>query len=719
MTIAPRFARTLLPAALLLAGLAAAPARAADVSIYDPRHLVTPPIGKIPAVKPERWTLPNGIVVYLLENHDLPVVRATSYFRSSPTLVAADRAGLFTTAGEVMRSGGSSAHSGDWLDDRLAAIGASISTGLTSLSGNAGFRCLSDNTPEVVGLWAEVLRGPAYPDDKIELSKVGLRRQIASRNDEMFNVLFRAASLAVYGKDSPWSRQAEYATVEPISAADCRGLHDAVFVPERMILAVYGDFKTADMKALLTARLGDWKKSGTPAPVLPPTPKSVESKLMFAPKEDVTQSGIIVAQPGSRADDPDYASMSVLEQALGGGFSSRMFSHIRTQRGLAYAAGANAGVSFERPGVFMAYTLTKSESTMTALQLVRDEVRAITDSPLSPEELDVAKQAVVNGFVFNFADPSQTLFRAAYYESVGYPADFLQTYQRALDAVTAQSVLDAAKRKITPDREVAIVVGKESDFAAPLTSAGLPVERMDISIPPPPSKLGTVSASPKARETAKGWLSQAVQAAGGASAWAAVKGVQESSEATVIMAGQSIALTTEESWRFPDRRVATQKLPFGEVKSGFDGKTGWMSAMGQLQENPKAAEELAKDWERSLWRIFGASSALELTALEQPESVDGTSYRAAAVAGSKLQDFVLLFGEDGHLAGYAYQDPGQGQLGPARVVKLLSGWSAEGALQYPHAVRMLRDGKPFLEGKTTSVKLNPELADALFQKPAN
>lgn len=707
---------------LALVALVAAPAHAAnsgrDLSIYDPRKLTIPPIGKIPAVKPERVALPNGAVIYLLEDHTLPTVRGVAYFSSSPTLVPADRVGLAGVTGTVIRSGGSRAHSGDWLDDRLAAIGASINSNVGATLANTGFRCLTENTAEVIGLWAEMTRQPAFPDDKIELAKVELRQSIASRNDEMVSLLVRTSQQAIYGKDSPWARIPEYATIEPITQADCQKLHGSVFVPERMVVAVYGDFQAAAMKKLLLAKFGDWKKSGNPKPVLPPTPTSVSPKLYFAPKEDVTQSGVIVSQPGSRADDPDYAAMQVLEQGLGGGFSSRMFSYIRTARGLAYATGAQAGTDFERPGVFLAYSLTKSESTMVALQLVRDQVRAVTESPFSAKEMETAKQAVVNGFVFNFQDPSQTLFRAAYYEAIGYPADFLQGYQKALDAVTAQSVLAAAKRKITPAAQVAIIVGREKDFDAPLTSAGLPVERVDITIPPPPSKLGKVSASPEARQKAAGWLASAVKAAGGSAAWAAIKTVTEATEATVSIQGQSLSITAEESWAFPNRQLASQKLPFGEVKQGFDGTAGWMSAMGQLQDNPKAADEVAKDYQKSLWRLFSTPDAVELLALDTPETIDGVKYNAAAVQGSKLQDHVLLFTTDGQYAGMAYQDDGGGQMPPARVVELRTDWSAEGAIQYPHTFKMTRDGKPFLDGKVTAIKLNPALADDVFKKPA-
>ena len=717
MKHASRITRALVSSALLLC-VATAIASAVDLTRYDPKKIVTPPIGKIPAAKPERYELPNGIVVYLLENHDLPVVKGTAYFAMSPALIPADRAGLAGVTGDVMRSGGTAAHTGDFLDDRLAAIGASVRSTLSSGQASTGFRCLTENTSEVIDLWADVTRRPAFPDDKIELAKVGVRRSIASRNDEMIPMLFRAAGQAIYGKGSPWAMQPEYASIEPIAGAECRRLHAAVFVPERMIVAIYGDFRGADMKKLLLTRLGDWPKSGTPRPVLPPTPASVQPKLIFAPKDDVTQSGIVVAQPGSRADDPDYASLQVLEQGLGGGFGSRMFNRIRTQRGLAYATGANAGSDFQKPGVFMGYSLTQAESTMTALGLVREEVRKVTEAPFTDAELDLAKQSVVNGFVFNFEDPSQTLFRAAYYEAVGYPADFLQRYQKGLDAVTARSVLDAARRKITPAQQVVIIVGKEKDFDRPLASAGLPIERLDISIPPPPSKLGKVSATPEALQKGAAWLQTAAKAAGGSAAWASVKSVTVSTEGTVSMQGQSIAISGEESWVLPNRRVVTQKLPFGEMKSGFDGANGWVSAMGQIQDSPKSAEEIVQAFERSMWRLFSDPSKVQLLALDKPETLEGAEYRAALVQGSRAHDLTLLFAQDGKLAGFAYQDEGAGQMGPARVVQMVGNWSAEGALQYPHAIKVTRDGKPFLEGKVTALKLNPALPDEAFKKPA-
>ncbi|HEY6571951.1 MAG TPA: pitrilysin family protein [Candidatus Eisenbacteria bacterium] len=465
----------------------ASPVRAADLDAkYDPATITIPPLHTFAKVTPERVVLKNGLVVYLLEDHTLPIVQGTAYVRANAAWVPADRTGLGSLTAMVMRSGGSAAKPGDWLDDRLAAIGASISSSMSNDFASANFWCLTENAPEVLGLFAEIVRRPAFPEDKLELAKVGIRRAIASRNDELGQLLVRVARESVYGAESPWARKPEYATLEPIGRDDCLKMHRLVYAPNRFILVLYGDFKTASIKKLVQTAFGDWARNDAPTPDEPGVPATTERRVVFAPKDDVTQSGVIVAQLGYKADDPDNAAMDVLEQALGGGFSSRLFNVIRTQRGLAYSAGAMAGGGYFRPGVFIAYTLTRNDSVMVSTDLVRSEVERVAREPFSDEETKLAREAVENSLVFQFSDRASVLFRAGFYELAGYPQDFLQRYQKDLAAVTPSRLLEAAQRKLHPDQFITVIVGKEREFDRPLESAGQKVERVDITIPPRP-----------------------------------------------------------------------------------------------------------------------------------------------------------------------------------------------------------------------------------------
>jgi zinc protease len=723
-TIRTRPAMPLAPsirAAAVLAALAAAtlglsaPASAALDPRFDPAKLTIPPLHPVKEVKPSRAVLANGLVLYLLENHELPVVRGQAYVKGSSLWEPADKVGLGGLTGEVMRSGGSAAHTGDWLDDRLAAIGASIGTSIGEDFAGASFHCLSENTTEVLKLLAEVVRKPAFPEDKIELSKVSLRRQIAGRNDEMFDVLQRVSGFAVYGKESPYARVPEYATIEAITRADCVKLHGQCFAPNRTVLVIYGDFKKQDLQRTVAGIFGDWKRDAAATPALPPLPPRAGNRVVFAPKDDVTQSAVVLAHVGFKADSPDYADMEVLERALGEGFQSRLFNHIRTQRGLAYATGAASGSGFMRPGLFFAYTLTRNDSVMAALDLVRDDVRRITREPVTPEELAAARDAVQNSFVFNFEQPSAVAFRAGYYELAGYPQDFLQRYQKALEGVTAASMLAAAQRQIEPDKLVTVIVGKEKEFDRPLESIGPPVERLDITIPPPPSKSAVGAATPEALARGSEWLKRAADKAGGPAAWASIKSFSEDSKMSVSMQGQSIALEMSQSWLLPDRHHVVQKTPMGEIAMGFDGTAGWARVMGQIQDDPTAARKRKEDFERSFFRIFRQPEQLEVQALPAPRMVDGANCSVAFVKSDLVADWMLFFDADGRLAGMEYA--GDGPQGPAKMTEVYKDWRAVGAVQYPYSNQVLVDGKPVMESTVTAARANPELSESLFKKP--
>jgi zinc protease len=703
--------------ALVATTLLAGAANAALDPKYDPSGLKYPALNPIRTYKAERFTLGNGMVVYLQEDHRLPIVAGTLYCRASAAWAPADKAGLGGLTGQVMRSGGSAAHGGDYLDDRLAAMGASLTTGISQDFASAGFRCLKENSTEVIGLLAEVLNAPAFPDDKIELAKIGLRRQVAQRNDDLTEILVRVAGQAVFGKDHPYARVVEYATIDAITREDLVNFHRLAYTPDRAYCVIYGDFKAADMKKVITARFGTWKKTGLAAPAMPADPPLGQPKLVFAPKDDVTQSGVLIGHLGYKASDPDHPAMDIYEQVLGGGWQSRLFNKIRTERGLAYSAGATAGSGYARPGNFIAYSLTRSESTMVALDLLRSEVSRSLNEPLGEEEVKRARESVLNAMVFNYATPSAAAFRGAYYEAIGYPQDFLQTYQKGIEATTPASVQAAARRKVHPENFVTVIVGKEKDFDRPLSAAGIPVERVDITIPSPASKVSAGAATPEALANGAKWLAKATEMAGGSAAWSAVKSIKTTSQMSLTMQGQSIQAEQVLSWQLPDRRMMLMKLPFGEMTTGFDGTTGWRKMMGQIQDDPAGAKQSAEEFAQSLFNLFANGSKLQVQALPEAKTVDGVKYDVALVKSEEVKDWMLYFGPDGRLGRMEFLS--QGPQGPATELQIYGDWKPVGTIQYPHAVTVLLNGEKYVEAKMATAELNPTLDPSLFAKPAN
>ncbi|HTS72065.1 MAG TPA: insulinase family protein, partial [Terriglobia bacterium] len=185
---------------------------------------------------------------------------------------------------------------------------------------------------------------------------------------------------------------------------------------------------------------------------------------------------------GTRRDNPDYYAIDVFNEFFGGGFSSRLFSNIRSKKGLAYAVGGGIGTDFDHPAITRLFLGTQSKTTAAALDAFNAELDALKTNPPTPEELTKAKQSILNSFVFRFDSREKVLGERMTYEFYGYPADFLERYRVGVDKVTLDDVKRIADKYIHKDQFAVLVVGKAADFDRPLSSFG-PVTTLDIAIP--------------------------------------------------------------------------------------------------------------------------------------------------------------------------------------------------------------------------------------------
>jgi zinc protease len=275
----------------------------------------------------------------------------------------------------------------------------------------------------------------------------------------------------------------EYATLSNIKRDDVVNFYKRYYFPANIMLAVQGDFSAPEMKAKLEKLFGGWSVT---QPAVPPFPK-VNSHptpgIRVAPKTDVTQTSFAMGHLGGELRDKDYPALEVMSDILGGGFDSRLFLTVRTKLGYAYDISSSWGAGYDHAGVFDISGSTKSASTADTLRAVFAQIRLIQTQEVSEQELQTAKDTVVNGFIFNFDTPSKTLNRYLVYRYYGYPDDFIFQYQKAVQQVTRADVLRVAKQYIDPAKFVIVAVGNPKDFGTPLSSLELPVTQLDLTIP--------------------------------------------------------------------------------------------------------------------------------------------------------------------------------------------------------------------------------------------
>ena len=448
------------------------------------------PIAKLPAFHPEqpkRIELPNGMVVFLQEDHELPTIDGSARIRGGETSVPAGKTGLTDIYGEVWRTGGTKTQTGDQLDDFLEQRAAKVETGGGADSTSASFSCLKEDFDDVFRVFVDVLKNPEFRAEKIQIAQKGLYDGISRRNDDPSQIAGREAAKLAYGASSPYARVPEYKTVASITRQDLVEWHGKYVHPNNIIFGVVGDFDSVKMEARLREAFASWPK-GTAASEPQIKPDPAKPGYYEVDKTDVNQTNIQMVALGITRKNPDYYAVSVFNEAFGGGFSSRLFGDIRTTKGLAYGVGGGIGAGWDHPGVLRIAMSTKSATTIESIQALDEEISDLAKRPIDDEEIKRAKDSILNSFVFRFDSPEKVLQEKMAYQFFGYPLDFLENYQREIEKVTKEDVARVAAKYLHRDQLAVLVVGKVADFDKPVSSLG-PVTTLDIAIPAPPPGL--------------------------------------------------------------------------------------------------------------------------------------------------------------------------------------------------------------------------------------
>ncbi len=437
-----------------------------------PSKMPVPPLEFKPP-KPERIVLENGMIIHLLEDHELPILTMSAVIKVGGWLDPDDKLGLADITGAVMRTGGTKSMTGDQMNETLEFIAGSVETSIGSRSGGASMNVMSKDTDQGLKIFADVLMNPAFAEDKVQLRKAQVMEAIRRRNDEPGPIGSREFTKALY-KGHPFGRINSLDTTDRITRDDLVAFHKKYFFPNNIILGIAGDFKKDEILTKVKAAFSDWPK-GTP-PADPPEVPLTYLPGVYHVEKDVPQTSIRIGHLGILKKDPDYFAIEVLNFILGGsGFTSRLMREIRSNLGLAYSVGSFFSAGQER-GAFGMVCQTKTKTTGQSIAAMKEIAAGMTQAPVSPEELKIARESILNSFVFEFQSSGQIVGQAVSLEYQGLPPNFLEIFKDQIAKVTAEDVLRVAKAHMFPDKLTMVIVGKASDFDKPLSTFGNVIE---------------------------------------------------------------------------------------------------------------------------------------------------------------------------------------------------------------------------------------------------
>jgi zinc protease len=703
---------TALAAGLLLASGLVSGSAAAQVKDY--REIKTPALRTFTMQQPKRIQLDNGMVIFLQEDHELPLIRGSARIRGGARDIPAEKAGMVGIYASSWRTGGTESKTGDQLDELLESRAARVETGGGDDSTSVSFDTLKGDFDTVFPIFIDVLQHPAFRQEKIDLARTQANTGISRRNDEPLGIASREAARLGYGTNSPYARQAEYATIASITRDDLLAFHKKYVYPNNIILGLTGDFDSAQMEQKLRKAFGSWAKGPAASRVAPAGGTPAAPGVYFIPKDDVTQAYINLVHTGITRNNPDYYPLLVMNEILGGGFSGRLMNEIRSKLGLAYSVGGGVGSDWDHPGLFRVAMGTKSGSTAQAIDALKKQLAALHEQPFTDEELALAKESILNAFVFNSDSKNKVLAQRMGLEFYGYPADWWQQYAKNVEKVTAADVARVAKQYVHPDQVALLVVGKEKDFDQPMAKLGT-VKTIDITIPEPGAKPSASSTAPKTSSDGTALINKLRDFVGGKAKLDAVQATHTVMTASVQGPQGPMEVEIDATVRYPDASRRVIKTPMGEMTQVYTPDTAFMAGSQGVADAPSSQATMARNEMKAelvavLKNVENPAYTFNVTGTEKVGEVSAQVLEVNTGAGT-MKWYI------DPATGRLLRKVAQGRMG--EQVTEYSDWKQFGGLNLPTSYTITANGEKAGGGSVKSVEINPTVDPAIFTRPAS
>jgi zinc protease len=428
--------------------------------------------------EPRVEKLPNGLVVYLLEDRTVPLVQLRALVRLGNLDDPRGKAGLAQATWSALQTGGAGKLSAAGVDEALENMAALIDGSVDDESADLVLEVRSADLDKALPLFSDLLRRPRFEASAVARVLEHGRDAVTRRGDDAGQVAQLAFMKALWGEDSPFARQPTLASLARVKREDMAALSKEALVPAATRLVVTGDFDSAAMLARLTAVFGDWA-GGTPLLRKLPAPTPPRARQVILVPTSGAQAKVRLGHLGPARHDPRELSLKLLDAVLGGAPGpSRLYTDIRDQRGLAYSIESAIALGPVRGLVLLAAD-TKPESTHEVIARCIQAVEALRGpAPPTAAEIALAREGFVNAFAFSFDTASRAAYLRARSDFDGYPADFSRTFRARLLAVKEAEVVAAAREALVPDTLQIVVVGDPrrigdlSDFGPVRTVVG-------------------------------------------------------------------------------------------------------------------------------------------------------------------------------------------------------------------------------------------------------
>ncbi len=663
-----------------------------------------PAAGPAPVINigtPASFITDNGIKVFVVENHKVPKVNVSLILKRDPILQG-DKVGYVSMAGTMMRRGTETKSKAE-LDQEIAFLGGSVSSGSTSASASS----LTKNFDKIFSIFSDVVLHPAFRDSELAKVKKRALSGLEAEKDDPSSILNNVVSVVNYGKDYPYGEVETDTTVKNIEVSDLKNYYNTYWKPNIAFMAFVGDINTEKAKELVEKYLGQWQRGDIPKHNYTEPQKPARNMVYVADRPSAVQTNIDITDPITfKPGSADYFAANIMNRILGGGSSGWLFQDLREKYGFTYGAYSRIGTD-PLVGSFSASAAVRTEVTDSSLMRFMVQLNRIRNEQVGAAKLDSAKNVMSGNFALSLESPSRIAQFALNIARYNMPKDFYKNYLKSIDSVTAADVQQVARKYVTPDRANIVLVGNSKDFSKELSKYGQ-VQYVDIygnPVDAPVNKAVSEDVTPKSV------IDKYIEAIGGRDKIKEVKDL--SVQASTEMQGQKIEIT--QKYLLPDKFVMTVTLPAQNMtvsKMLVNRDKVESQRMGQeVPLNAEQKEGLKKQTNPfQEMDLLNGAYKLKLTGIENIDGKEAYALKATDSSG-KVTNYYFDTDSGLELRQATSNKTPQGEV--SSITDFSDYQEVEG-IKFPFAMKT-QNGPMKMDMTVDSVKVNSGLKESDFQ----
>ena len=434
----------------------------------------TAPAASFPEYKDIK--LSNGLRIFIIQDDRRPMVTFRLIVKSGSAQDkkpgTASLAANLLNRGTQRRSAEAFAKEADYLGSRVEAAAGPDSISLIASS-------LNKYTEQLLDLLADAARNPVFSEEQLVKARKISLSSLEAQKQQPEALMAKMMAKVVFGAH-PYGQVPTPESVASIEREDVVGFHTTYFKPQNSTLAVVGDVTPEQLLPMIEKAFGSWEKAPVPA-FEPPSLSPIKGRsIHLIDRPGSVQSNIAICSPGPKRNTPDLPELLVMNSALGGGFSGRLFQNLRETHGWTY--GAYSAFDPRRSGgSFQAGAETRNDVTAPAVTEILKEIDRICKEKADETELTLHREYNVGNYLLSLEKSDRTAQRVQDIDLYGLPADFYKTYARRMGSITPAMMQETARTHLDSRNACIVVVGEAKEVKASLETIG-PVTVYDTDL---------------------------------------------------------------------------------------------------------------------------------------------------------------------------------------------------------------------------------------------